>query len=96
MKRAGTANQKPARFQDIVMPDDSGAGIILGGLSFVFAFAMVWHIWWLAIVAALGMLAALLSQTFRDEAKHRIPASEVEEIENDRDLRASLALGAPR
>jgi len=96
MKQAGTANQKPARFQDIVMPDDSGAGIILGGLSFGFAFAMVWHIWWLAIVAALGMLAALLSQTFRDDAKHRIAASEVEEIENDRDLRVSLALGAPR
>jgi cytochrome o ubiquinol oxidase subunit 1 len=96
MKQAGTANQKPARFQDIVMPENSGAGIILGGLSFVFAFAMVWYIWWLAIVAALGMLAALLSQTFRDEAEHPLPASEVEEIENNRDLGISLALGAPR
>ena len=86
---------RPARFHDIIMPDDSSAGVVLGAMSFVFAFAMVWQIWWLAAVGGLGMFAAVLSQTFRDHAEHRIPASEVEAIENRRTMAAALAPGAP-
>jgi cytochrome o ubiquinol oxidase subunit 1 len=40
------------------------------------------------------MFAAVLSQTFRDHAEHRIPASEVEAIENRRTIAPVLAPGA--
>ena len=95
MKQAGTAAHRPARFHDIIMPDDSSAGVVLGAMSFVFGFAMIWQIWWLAAVGGLGMFAAVLSQTFRDHAEHRIPASEVEAIENRRTMAPALASGAP-
>jgi cytochrome o ubiquinol oxidase subunit 1 len=84
MKQAGTAGQRLARFQDIVMPDRSSAGVVLGAMSFVLAFAMIWQIWWLAAIGGLGMCAAALSLTFRDHAKHHIPASEIKAIENRR------------
>jgi cytochrome o ubiquinol oxidase subunit I len=95
MKQAGTAVPRPGRFHDIIMPDGSSAGVMLGAMSFVFAFAMIWQIWWLAAVGGLGMFAAVLSQTFRDHAQHRIPASEVEAIENRRTMAAALAPGTP-
>ncbi len=95
MKQAGRAGHKPARFQDIVMPAESSAGVVVGAMSFVFAFAMVWHIWWLAAVGGLGIFAAVLSQIFRHRAEHRIPASEVEAIENRRAIAIALATGAP-
>jgi cytochrome o ubiquinol oxidase subunit 1 len=95
MKQAGTAGHRPARFHDIIMPDDSGAGVLLGAMSFVFAFAMIWQIWWLAAVGGLGMFAVVLSQTFRDHPEHRIAASEVEAIENCRTMAPALALAAP-
>ena len=95
VKQAGTAVHRPPRFNDIIMPDDSSAGVMLGVMSFVFAFAMIWQIWWLAAVGGLGMFAAVLSQTFRDHAEHRIPASEVEAIENRRAMAAALAPGTP-
>jgi len=95
MKQAGTADRRPARFHDIIMPDDSRAAIVLGAMSFVFAFAMIWQIWWLAAVGGLGMLAAALSQTFHDHAGHRITASEVETIESRRAISPALALEAP-
>jgi cytochrome o ubiquinol oxidase subunit 1 len=95
MKQAGTAGHRPARFHDIIMADDSSAGVVLGAMSFVFAFAMVWQIWWLAAVGGLGMFAAVLSQTFRDHAEHRIPASEVEAIENRRTMAPAFAPGVP-
>jgi cytochrome o ubiquinol oxidase subunit 1 len=95
MKQAGTAGHRPARFHNIVMPDDSSAGVVLGAMSFVFAFAMIWQIWWLAAVGGLGMFAAVLSQTFRDHAEHRIAASEIEAIENRRTMAPALTPGAP-
>jgi cytochrome o ubiquinol oxidase subunit I len=95
MKQAGRAGHRPARFHDIVVPGDSSAGVVLGGMSFVFGFAMIWHIWWLAAVGGLGVLAAVLSQTFRARAEHRIPASEVEAIENRRTMAPALAPGTP-
>lgn len=95
MKQAGTEAPTPVRFQDIVMPDRSSAGVVLGAMSFAFAFAMIWQIWWLAAIGGLGMCAAVLSQTFRDHAKHRIPASEVEAIENRRTMVPAFAAGAP-
>jgi cytochrome o ubiquinol oxidase subunit 1 len=96
MKQAETANRRPpARFHDIVIPGNSSAGILLGATSFVFAFAMIWQIWWLAAVGGLGMFAAALSQTFNDRDGDRIPASEVEAIENRRTASPALAVGAP-
>ncbi len=86
MKQAGTADDGPARFHDIIIPGKSRAGIMLGATSFVFAFAMIWHIWWLAAVGGLGMFVAVLSQTFRDDAGQRISASDVEAIESRRRL----------
>jgi len=94
MKKEGTDRRKPARFQDIVMPNNSGAGVVLGAMSFVFAFAMVWHIWWLAVVGGLVMWAVLLLQTFNDRAEHRILAREVEAIESNRSAAAAGASGA--
>jgi cytochrome o ubiquinol oxidase subunit 1 len=94
MKQAGRAGHKPAPFHDIVMPAESSAGVVTGAMSFVFAFAMVWHIWWLAVVGGLAICAAVLSQILRHRAEHRIPASEVEAIENRRTTPHALAAGA--
>ena len=93
MKQAGRADYKPARFHDIIIPADSSAGVGIGAMSFVFAFAMVWQIWWLTIVGGLGMFAVVLSRTFRDHAEHRIPASEVEAIENRHIMAPAFASG---
>jgi cytochrome o ubiquinol oxidase subunit I len=93
IKEAGRVGHRPARFRDIIMPGNSSAGVVLGAMSFVFAFAMVWQIWWLAAVGGLGMFAAVLSQTFRDHAEHRVRASEIAAIENHRS--SALVPGVP-
>lgn len=35
---------------------NSGAGIVIAAFSTIFGFAMIWHIWWLAIVGFAGMI----------------------------------------
>jgi cytochrome o ubiquinol oxidase subunit 1 len=91
MKHGGTAGIRPAHFHDIMMPDNSGAGLVLGAASFAFAFAMVWQIWWLAICGGLVVAGAVLSQTFRDHAAPCIPAAEIAAIEAGRVATGAVA-----
>ena len=84
MKRRGVAYQRPERFTDIVMPRNTGIGVIIGGLAFALGFAMVWHIWWLAIASGLGILIAVVIRTFDDNTEFVMPAAEVQAIEDQR------------
>ena len=63
------------------MTNETGAGAIIGGLAFVFGFAMVWEIWWLAIAAGAGIWSVLIMRIFNDRDFHVIPACEVERME---------------
>ncbi|MEJ2656484.1 MAG: cytochrome o ubiquinol oxidase subunit I [Desulfobacterales bacterium] len=82
MKEKGVAYQKPEKYDDIHMPKNTGAGFVNGVLSFIFGFAMVWHIWWLAILCALGMLLLVIVRSTDDDIEYTVPAAEVERIEN--------------
>ena len=42
---------------------DTGAGVLIGAFSMVLGFAMIWHIWWLAIAGLLGVIAVLIVRT---------------------------------
>jgi cytochrome o ubiquinol oxidase subunit 1 len=84
MKQRGDAYARPARYHDIHLPRNTGVGPILGGVSFLLGFAVVWHIWWLAVLCALVALGAIIIRSWDDETEYCLPASEVERIENAR------------
>ncbi len=84
MKTDGALGHRPDHFEDIFLPKSTGAGVVLAAASFVFGFAMVWHIWWLAILGLLGIAGPILARTFGDDSEHRIPAQEIERIEKNR------------
>lgn len=84
MKEKGVAYSRPDQYNDIEMPKNAPHGFIIGGSAFVFGFAVIWHIWWLAIFTALGMLFTVIARSFNDDIHYIIPAGEVERIENER------------
>jgi len=71
-------------FRPIHMPSNTGTGVILAGLSAVFGFAMVWHIWWLAALSFAGLLAVAIAHTFNYHRDFTIPAETVTRAENSR------------
>jgi cytochrome o ubiquinol oxidase subunit I len=104
MKEKGIAHRRPTEYHDIHMPLNTGKGFIIGALAFAFGFGMVWYIWWLAILGALGMLFTVILKSMDDNVEYTIPAAEVERIENARyrdlqacalrpDMSASPAIG---
>ena len=69
-------------YEDIHMPKNTSAGVIIGLFSFVFGFAMVWHIWWLAIVGVIGMIGTVLRRSFDYGIDYYVKAKEVKAIES--------------
>ncbi len=84
MKQRGVAYQRPERYEDIPIPRNSAFGIALGAISFVFGFAMIWYVWWLAIASAVAAVLLIIIRSSSDDTDDIMPAAEVERIETRR------------
>ena len=83
MKQRGY--QRPNEgFKTILMPRNTGAGVILAALSAAMAFGLIWHIWWLAAASFIAVLAVAILHTFNYDREFRIPAEQVLRIESHR------------
>lgn len=81
-------------FKDIHMPSNTGAGIILAGISTVVGFALIWHIWWLAIGSFAALIAGAVYHTFNYKRDFYIPAATVAATEDARTRQLAEAEGA--
>ncbi len=71
-------------FRSIHMPKSTGTGVILAGISIVFAFAMIWYIWWLAALSFVAIIAVSIAHTFNYDRDFFIPAETVTATEDTR------------
>jgi len=83
MKERG-AQRPVSGFKPIHMPRNTGTGVILSGLALALGFAMIWYMWWLAIVSAVGLLVVSIVHTFNYNRDYFIPADEVTQNEDAR------------
>ncbi|MEY1593761.1 cytochrome o ubiquinol oxidase subunit I [Burkholderia sp. Bmkn7] len=82
MKARGEGWPNPASFRDIHMPSNTCAGLVVAIFSLVLGFALVWHIWWMAIGGLVGIVATLVIYSSRDNDGYYIPASTVRKTED--------------
>ncbi len=80
MKQRGEVG-KPAEYRPIHMPRNTGAGVIISAFSLVMGFALIWHIWWLALVGFVGMVVTYIAHTFNDNVDYHVPVDQVTKIE---------------
>jgi cytochrome o ubiquinol oxidase subunit 1 len=66
------------------MPRNTAAGVVIGAFTLAFGFAMIWEIWWLAIVGLIGVIVTLIARTSNDDIHYFVPADEVRRIEEQR------------
>ncbi|MEZ2299284.1 cytochrome o ubiquinol oxidase subunit I [Variovorax sp. RCC_210] len=77
-------------FRPIHMPRSTWAGVVLAGLSTLCGFALIWHMWAVAILAFLATLVAAVAHTFDCDRDMYVCADEVRRIE---DARTALMTG---
>jgi cytochrome o ubiquinol oxidase subunit 1 len=83
MKKHGY--QRPlSGFKAIHMPLNTGAGVVLSVLSLVWGFALIWHMWPLAIASFAAIVLAAIVHTFNYRRDYHIPAAEVTATEHAR------------
>jgi cytochrome o ubiquinol oxidase subunit I len=68
-------------YTDIEMPRNSPTGFICAFFATLMGFALIWHIWWLVALAALGAYATFVVFAWRNRVEYIIPAAEVARID---------------
>ena len=64
--------------QPLEMPRPSALGFVVAFFAFVGGFALVWHIWWLALAGLGGVIAAGLTRAWQTEHEFEVTLAEIE------------------
>lgn len=83
-KRHESTLHTPARYDDIHLPKNTPMGMYIAAGSFIFGFAVIWHIWWLAAIGLLSAVVFVIIRSFDEDTEYTIPAAEVAKIEAQR------------
>jgi len=65
--------------------------LIIATFAFLFGFAMIWHISWLAVVGLLGIIISVIIRTSDDDSEYVLKAAKIEKMEVERAHGKSLA-----
>jgi cytochrome o ubiquinol oxidase subunit I len=83
-KQTGQASVMPAAFEDIHMPRNTGAGLIMAAFGFILCFSIVWHMWLFAAAGLLGMIGTFVARTYSRDLDYYVPAATVARMEAER------------
>jgi cytochrome o ubiquinol oxidase subunit I len=86
---AGLTQGEPA-YETIEVPRNSPIGFVIAFFAVLTGFALIWYIWWIAILGLLAILVTVLVFGWSENREREIPANEMARLE-----RARLDLGRP-
>ncbi len=81
MKQKGLGQKK---YEDMLIPKNTAAGIYIAAFAFLASFAFVWHIIWLIVVSLIGVLVVFITRTFDEHTEYELTAEEVKKLEAER------------
>ena len=79
-------------YEEIEMPRNSPTGFICAFFATIMGFGLIWHIWWMVGLAALGAFATFVVFSWRDRTEYVIPMEEVARIDRANRRSRSTAL----
>jgi cytochrome o ubiquinol oxidase subunit 1 len=89
MKQRRLAAVEPA-YETIEMPRNSATAFVIAFFAVATGFALIWHIWWMAILGLLAIFVTVLVFGWSENREREIPANEMARME-----RARLHFGRP-
>jgi cytochrome o ubiquinol oxidase subunit I len=90
MKRRRASAVEPT-YETIETPRNTPTGFLVAFFAVLAGFSLIWHIWWLAIISLLAILAAVMVFGWSENRQREIPAAEVARTERMRLELARLA-----
>ncbi|MEE3627569.1 cytochrome o ubiquinol oxidase subunit I [Nitrospirillum sp. BR 11752] len=83
-KETGRAGVQVMGYEDIHMPRNTAAGAVIAAFGLVMSFALIWHMWGIALFGLAAMVATFIQRSYDRDVDYYVPASEVARIENAR------------
>ncbi|MBB3101925.1 cytochrome o ubiquinol oxidase subunit I [Azomonas macrocytogenes] len=68
-------------YEPIHMPKNTGMAVIMSAFATVLGFALIWHIWWLAIIGFVGAVATFIIRTYDYDIDFYVQPDEIARIE---------------
>lgn len=81
MKHGNIPKPSVVKYQEIHMPKNSSMGFYIGVFSFLLAFGLIWHMFWLAIVSAIGIIVCAIIHLSDKHPEYTVTVQEIEKIE---------------
>jgi cytochrome o ubiquinol oxidase subunit 1 len=78
-------------YEAIEMPRNSPTGFICAFFATFMGFALIWHIWWIVGLAAVGAYATFVVFAWRDRDEYTIPADTVARLDREAVLARSVS-----
>ena len=75
--------RKPAkRYEDILLPKNSGLSVVIAMFAGAIGFGMIWHLYWLSVLALFALVTTLIVRASNPEPEYIMTAKEVEKLEH--------------
>jgi cytochrome o ubiquinol oxidase subunit 1 len=88
-------DREAPQYRDVELPRNSPTGFVCAFFASVMGFALIWHIWWMVALGAVGAFATFVVFAWRDHDEYVIPAEEVARIDRSNiDARREFAAAA--
>lgn len=68
-------------YEEIVLPKNTAMGIYISAFAFLFGFALVWTIYWLAIASFLATVVCLILRGYDDDTEYELTAEQIKQLE---------------
>ena len=71
-------------YEDILLPKNTGLGVLIAACAFMFGFGVIWHIVWMMAIGVLGVIASVTHRAFLedDDTEYTLTAHEVRALES--------------
>jgi cytochrome o ubiquinol oxidase subunit 1 len=68
-------------YEDIYMPKNSVLSLAIASSAFIFGFAVIWHIWWMAAIGLVGIVLSIIIRTSNDDNEYKLSAAKIAKLE---------------
>jgi cytochrome o ubiquinol oxidase subunit 1 len=80
-KQSKAAKTGSKQYEDIHLPKNTPIALIIAAFAFIFGFAIIWHIWWMALLGFLGIISSVVIRSTDEHTEYTITAAEVKNME---------------
>lgn len=79
-KQRSVSTLRP-HYEPISIPANSPLAVLIGAAALAVGFGIVWHIWWLASIALVGLIGTIIYRTTQDDLEIELSAATIRNIE---------------